>query len=36
VSFADAENITFEQAIKNEKWQTAMQEEMKAIEKNDT
>jgi hypothetical protein len=32
----DAEDITFEQAVKDEKWQAAMQEEMKAIEKNDT
>ena len=27
---------TFEQAVKDEKWQTAMQEEIRAIEKNDT
>jgi hypothetical protein len=33
---ADAEDITFEQAVKDEKWQAAMQEEMKAVEKNDT
>lgn len=33
---ADAEDKTFEQAVKDEKWQTAMQEEIRAIEKNDT
>jgi Reverse transcriptase (RNA-dependent DNA polymerase) len=33
---ADAKDITFEQSVKDEKWQAAMQEEMKAIEKNDT
>jgi hypothetical protein len=33
---ADTDDITFEQAVKDEKWQAAMQEEMKAIEKNDT
>jgi hypothetical protein len=33
---ADAEDITFEQAMKDEKWQAAMQEEMNKIEKNDT
>jgi Reverse transcriptase (RNA-dependent DNA polymerase) len=33
---ADAEDITFEQAVKDEKCQAVMQEEMKAIEKNDT
>jgi hypothetical protein len=32
----DVEDITFEQTIKDEKWQAAMQEEMKAIEKNNT
>jgi hypothetical protein len=30
------EDITFEQAVKDEKWQAAMQEEMKAIKKNGT
>jgi hypothetical protein len=32
----DTEDITFEQAVKDKKWQAAMQEDMKAIEKNDT
>ena len=33
---ADAENITFEQATRDEKWQAAMNEEMNSIVKNDT
>ncbi|KAJ3703208.1 hypothetical protein LUZ61_006913 [Rhynchospora tenuis] len=33
---ADAENITFEEAIRNKKWKAAMDEEIAAIEKNDT
>jgi hypothetical protein len=32
----DAEDIIFEQAVKDEKWQAAMQEKMNAIQKNDT
>jgi hypothetical protein len=33
---ADVENITFEEAVRNKKWQAAMDEEIAAIEKNDT
>jgi hypothetical protein len=33
---ADVEDIIFEQAVKDEKWQSTMQEELNAIEKNDT
>ncbi|KAJ3692026.1 hypothetical protein LUZ60_012376 [Juncus effusus] len=33
---ADAETITFEEAVRNEKWQAAMNEEIKAIERNQT
>lgn len=33
---ADAEIITFEKAVRNEKWQAAMDEEIKAIERNRT
>jgi hypothetical protein len=33
---ADADDITFEQAVKDEKWQAAMQKEINTIEKNDT
>jgi hypothetical protein len=33
---ADADNITFEQAIRDKKWQAAMDEEIAAIEKNST
>jgi hypothetical protein len=31
---ADVETISFEEAIQNPKWKAAMDEEMKAIEKN--
>jgi hypothetical protein len=30
------ENITFEEAIRNQKWQAAIDEDITAIEKNDT
>ena len=33
---ADAENIPFEEAVRNKKWQAAMDEEIGAIEKNKT
>jgi hypothetical protein len=33
---ANVEDIIFEQAVKDVKWQAVMQGEMKAIEKNDT
>ena len=33
---ADAENISFEEAVKNEKWQAAMDDEIKSIEKSET
>ncbi|KAJ4769831.1 polyprotein [Rhynchospora pubera] len=33
---ADAENITFEEAVQEKKWKQAMNEEMNAIVKNDT
>ncbi|KAJ4788299.1 polyprotein [Rhynchospora pubera] len=33
---ADAENITFEEAVQEKKWQQAMNEEMNAIVKNET
>ena len=34
--FANEEIISFEDAIKDEKWRKAMNEEIKAIEKNET
>ena len=33
---ADAENITLEEAVRDKKWKTAMDEEIRAIEKNET
>jgi hypothetical protein len=30
---ADAENIIFEEAVRDKKWQAAMDEEIRAIEK---
>jgi len=33
---ADAENISFEEAVRDKKWQIAMNEEMTAIERNNT
>jgi Reverse transcriptase (RNA-dependent DNA polymerase) len=33
---ADAENISFEEAVRDKKWQTAMNEEIKAIDRNNT
>ena len=33
---ADAENISFEEAVRDKKWQTAMDEEIKAIHRNNT
>lgn len=33
---ADAETIEFEEAVRDEKWQAAMNEEIKAIERNRT
>ena len=33
---ADAENISFEEAVQDTKWQTAMDEEIKAIHRNNT
>jgi hypothetical protein len=33
---ADTKDITFEQTLKDEKWQATMQEEMNTIDKNDT
>lgn len=33
---ADAENISFEEAVRDKKWQTAMNEEIKAIDHNNT
>jgi hypothetical protein len=33
---ADAENITFEEASRYEKWRKTMDEEINAIEKNET
>jgi hypothetical protein len=33
---ADAENITFEKAVRDKKWQVAMDEEIRAIERNKT
>ena len=33
---ADAENVNFEEAVKDKKWKDAMDEEIKAIEKNKT
>jgi Reverse transcriptase (RNA-dependent DNA polymerase) len=32
----DAENITFEEAVRDKKWQAAMDEEIRAIERNKT
>ena len=34
--FADCEPIGFEEAVQDKKWRNAMDEEIKAIEKNDT
>lgn len=33
---ADSENITFEEAVRDKKWQAAMDEEITAIERNET
>jgi Reverse transcriptase (RNA-dependent DNA polymerase) len=33
---ADAENISFEEAVRDKKWQTVMNEEIKAIDCNNT
>ena len=33
---ADAENINFEEAVRDKKWKTAMDEEIKAIYHNNT
>ena len=33
---ADAENISFEEAVRDKKWQIAMDEEIKAIHRNNT
>ena len=33
---ADAENISFEEAVRDMKWQTAMDEKIKAIHRNNT
>ena len=33
---ADAENISFEEAVRDKKWQTAMNEEIEAIDRNNT
>ena len=33
---ADAENISFEEAVRDMKWQTTMDEEIKAIHRNNT
>ena len=33
---ADAENISFEEAVRDTKWQTAMDEKIKAIHRNNT
>jgi len=33
---ADAENISFEEVMRDKKWQTAMDEEIKAINHNNT
>ena len=33
---ADAENISFEEAVRDTKWKTAMDEEIKAIHHNNT
>ena len=33
---ADAENISFEEAMRDKKWKTAMDEEIKAIHRNNT
>jgi Reverse transcriptase (RNA-dependent DNA polymerase) len=32
----DAENISFEETVRDKKWQTAMNEEIKAIDRNNT
>jgi hypothetical protein len=34
--FVDCEPIGFEEAVKDDKWRNAMDEEIKAIEKNNT
>jgi len=34
--FVDTEPMTFEEAVKDERWRLAMDEEMKAIERNNT
>ena len=33
---ADVENIRFEEAVRDKKWQTSMDEEIKAIHRNNT
>jgi len=33
---ANAENISFEEAVRDKKWQTAMDEEIKVIDRNNT
>ena len=33
---ADAENISFEETVRDKKWQTAMDEEIKAIDRKNT
>ena len=33
---ADVENISFEEAVRDKKWQTAMEEEIKAIHRNNS
>jgi hypothetical protein len=33
---ADAETISFEEAVRDPKWKVTLDEEMKAIEKNET
>jgi len=33
---ADAEKISFEEAVRDKKWQTAMDEEIKVIDRNNT
>ena len=34
--FADCDPLTFQEAVKEPKWQKAMNEEIKSIEKNNT
>ena len=34
--FVDSEPLNFEEAVKDEKWRQTMEEEINAIEKNDT